>query len=146
MMNILRSMLLPLALLVAAGCTSPAARIRQNPAVFAGFPPEIQAQVRQGHIASGFSPAAVRMALGDPDRVYHRSTIHGTNEIWAYTSFEVHTLPQNTTAVSSFAEPLSNASYVPGIVLVDVQKRDTYEALRIEFEGQQVKAIETLKK
>ena len=131
--------------LVGAGCATPETRIRDNPTLFASFPLEVQTKVRQGQIAIGFSPAAVHMALGEPARVYHRTTTQGTNEVWAYTSYEYRTLPQYTTVLAPVSGPWLNSAYPPGVMLVDVQQRQEYEALRVEFEGDKVKAIEALK-
>ena len=138
-------LLLPL-LLIAAGCATPEARIRRHPEIFASFPPDVQAQVRQGHIALGFSPAAVRMALGEPDRIYRRATTNGVNEVWAYTAYDYRTAPQYATVFAPAAEPWPGAGFAPGVVLVEIHQPNEYEALRIEFEGDRVKAIEALKR
>ncbi len=134
------------ALLVAAGCATPEKRIRQNPALFASFAPEVQAKVRQGHIALGFPRAAVRMALGEPDRIYHRITTNGTGEVWAYTSYDYRTDPQFVTVLSPVSDPRVFGAVTPGLVMVDVQQRTEYEALRIEFEDEAVKTIEAMKR
>ena len=145
-MNIIRNIVLPLVLVSVMGCATPETRIRKEPELFASFPPEVQAKVRQGQIAIGFSQAEVRMALGDPDRVYHRATTSSTNEIWSYTALTYRTFPQYSTAFTPFPEPWPNSAYIPGVVLLDVQERDEYEALRVEFENGRVKAIETRKR
>jgi len=137
--------LLPL-LLLAAGCATPAARIRRNPEIFAGFPPDVQARVRQGQVALGFSPAAVRMALGEPDRIYHRATSNGVNAVWAYTAYDYRTAPQYATVFAPAVEPWLGAGCAPGVVLVEFHQPNEYEALRVEFEGDRVKAIEALKR
>ena len=136
-----------LAALLLVGCATPEARIRRNPALFASFPPEVQARVRQGHIALGFSQPAVRMALGDPDRVYHRITSTNTaNEVWAYTSYDYRSDPQFVTVLSPVSDLRMFSTVSPNIVLVDVQQRTEFESLRVEFEGELVKAIEALKR
>ena len=145
-MKISHAFLLLAVLLVVAGCATPETRIRQNPALFASFAPEVQAKVRQGHIALGFPVAAVRMALGDPDRVYHRVTTTGASEIWAYTSYDYHTDPQFVTVLSPVSDPRVFGALTPGVVMVDVQQRTEYEALRVEIENQTVKAIEASKR
>ena len=133
--------------LALAGCATPETRIRQNAALFASFPPEVQAKVREGHIALGFSQPAVRMALGDPDRIYHRIISTNTpNEVWAYTSYDYRSDPQFVTVLSPVSDPRLFGSFSPNIVLMDVQQRTEYEALRVEFEGDKVKAIEALKR
>jgi hypothetical protein len=145
-MNLLRFIVLPLALLGVAGCATPETRIRQNPGLFSSFPPEVQAKVRQGHVAIGFSPAAVRMALGDPDRIYRRATTNGTSEVWAYTSYDYRRDPQFVTVLSPVSDSRPNGLFVPNIVMVDVERRQEYEALRLEFDGDKVKAIEAVKR
>lgn len=134
------------AALLLAGCATPETRIRHNPALFASFSPEVQAKVRAGHIALGFSRQAVRMALGDPDRIYHRITTNGTSEVWAYTSYDYRTDPQFVTVLSSVSDPRTFGAITPGIVMVDVQQRTEYEALRVELENEIVKAIEATKR
>ena len=132
--------------LALVGCATPAARIRENPTLFASFPPEVQAKVREGHIAIGFTQPAVRMALGEPDRVYHRFTSTNTpNEVWAYTSYDYRNDPQFVTVLSPVSDPRIFGTVTPNIVMMDVQQRTEYEALRVEFEGDKVKAIEALK-
>jgi len=84
--------LLPLvaaaAALALAGCTTPAARIKQNPELFASYAPEQQDLIKQGRVAVGFDMEAVRLALGAPDRVRTRTTPDGTSQIWSYVTYE----------------------------------------------------------
>ncbi|MCX6997884.1 MAG: hypothetical protein NTV49_12550 [Kiritimatiellaeota bacterium] len=145
-MKSIRSFLVSLALLAAAGCATPAARIKAHPQLFASFAPDVQAKVRLGEVALGFSRDAVRMALGEPGRIYHRVTTNGVNEVWAYTAFDYRTTPQYATVLGSVTDPWPNTAFVPGVVLVDVQQRNEYETLRLEFENDRVRAIEALKK
>ena len=78
-------LLLPFLVLLLAGCaTTPAERISRNPSVFASWPPEVQAVVRAGRVAIGFTPDQVRMALGNPDRIIVRSSGEGPSEVWVY--------------------------------------------------------------
>ncbi|TAN36953.1 MAG: hypothetical protein EPN23_07530 [Verrucomicrobia bacterium] len=142
-MKLILSLLL---LFVVAGCATPETRIRKNPELFASFTPDVQAKVRQGHVAIGFSPEAVRMALGDPDRIYHRATTNGVNDVWAYTSYDYRRDPQFVTVLSPVSDLRPNGLFVPSIVLVDVEQRQEYEALRLEFDGEKVKAIEAVKR
>lgn len=139
--------LIVLLALVATGCATPESRIQKNPALFASFPAEVQAKIRQGHIAIGFNQSAVRMALGDPDRVYHRVTSTNTaNEVWAYTAYDYHSDPQFVSVLSPVSDPRVLGTISPNVVLVDVHQRTEFETLRIEFEGEHVKAIEALKR
>jgi hypothetical protein len=72
-------------LLAAAGCSTPATRIKRNAEVFAAFPAEVQENVRAGRIALEYTHDMVRIALGTPQRVYNRETAGGRSEIWSYT-------------------------------------------------------------
>jgi hypothetical protein len=78
-------------LLLAAGCATPEARIKQNPDLFATLSPADQDLIRQGKVGIGFTPDMVKLALGDPDRVYTRTDANGTNETWSYTTYESDT-------------------------------------------------------
>ena len=74
---------LPLALLL-AGCASPAQRIQQNQEFFDSLPVAAQARIRGGQIDLGFTPAMVRIALGEPQRKTLRRSGEGDLEIWFY--------------------------------------------------------------
>lgn len=71
-----------------AGCSTPEARIQRNPEAFARLAPEEQQLVREGKVAIGFTPEMVRLALGNPDRVYTRTDANGVSESWSYTTYE----------------------------------------------------------
>jgi outer membrane protein assembly factor BamE (lipoprotein component of BamABCDE complex) len=87
-----RKLLLPLVAAVAAfsfvGCSTTASRIRHNPDLFASYAPDQQELIKKGQVAVGFDKGAVRLALGDPDRVRTRTTNDGTSEIWSYVTYE----------------------------------------------------------
>jgi len=66
-------------------CTStPQSRIASHPGVFDRLTPEEQAMVRQGRVGIGMDPGAVKLALGDPDRVTLETTAKGQSEVWHY--------------------------------------------------------------
>ena len=75
-------------LLLAAGCATPAARIERHPEVFNHLAPADQQLIREGKVGLGFTPEMVKLALGDPDRVFTRTDAAGTNESWSYTSYD----------------------------------------------------------
>ena len=86
-MKMLPVLLIPLLAFLGA-CATPQARIERNPELFARLTPEEQQLVREGKVGLGFTPEMVRLALGDPDRVYSRTDANGTNESWSYTTYE----------------------------------------------------------
>ncbi len=75
-------------LVVLAGCATPQSRIDRNPQIFSTLSPADQQLIKDGKIAVGFTPDMVKLALGDPDRIYMRTDAAGTNETWSYTTYE----------------------------------------------------------
>lgn len=70
--------------LLLGACASPQSRIERSPDAFQALSPEQQALVRSGKIGLGLPEAAVRLALGDPDRVTQRTDGNGVATIWRY--------------------------------------------------------------
>jgi hypothetical protein len=77
-----------LGLAALSGCATPETRIQANPEVYARLSDEEKALVRAGKVAIGFSADAVKLALGDPDRVAVRTDADGQAEIWHYLTYE----------------------------------------------------------
>lgn len=73
-----------------AGCSTPATRIRANPEVFAQLSPEQQSLVKAGQVGLGFSFDAVKLALGDPDRIATRTDADGETVTWHYLTYEAN--------------------------------------------------------
>ena len=67
-----------LAALCLAGCSTPATRIKANPEAFARLTPQ----------QLGFDQEAVKLALGEPDRVAVRTDADGETIIWHYVTYE----------------------------------------------------------
>lgn len=67
-----------------AGCSTVDSRIAKNREAFNTWPPAVQDRVVQGQIDIGFTPEQVRVALGEPDRVFTRTTADGTSQVWSY--------------------------------------------------------------
>ncbi len=67
-----------------AGCATPETRINDHPEVFSQLTPHEQALVKAGQVGIGFSPEAVKLALGDPDRITVRTDAKGQLQIWHY--------------------------------------------------------------
>jgi len=84
-MNTLLRFLPVLVLLFAVtGCASTSSRISKNQAAFDAYSAEVQAKIRAGEVAVGFTPEQVTMALGKPDRVLQRTTAAGVSDVWVY--------------------------------------------------------------
>jgi hypothetical protein len=71
-----------------AGCSTPDSRIRSSPDAFARLNPDQQALVKAGQIAPGFDMEAVKLALGDPDRVVILTNAKGQHQVWHYITYE----------------------------------------------------------
>lgn len=87
-MRTLSLLFISLGLLLVAGCATPEARIKRNPDAFNQLSPGDQQLIREGKVALGFTPEMVKLALGDPDRVFLRTDAAGTSESWSYTTYE----------------------------------------------------------
>lgn len=77
-----------LALGMLAGCSTPEHRISQNPEAFSKLSANDQQLIREGKVAVGFSPEMVKLALGEPDKIYTRTDVNGMSEAWSYTTYE----------------------------------------------------------
>jgi hypothetical protein len=69
--------------LLAAGCSTTQSRATRSPE-FSSWPPAVQTTVLAGHIDIGFTRDQVRVALGDPDYSYTRTSADGVTEVWGY--------------------------------------------------------------
>jgi hypothetical protein len=69
-------------------CATPESRIKDSPDVFARLNPDEQALVKAGKVAPGFDMDAVKLALGDPDRVTIHTDSTGTHQIWHFVTYE----------------------------------------------------------
>lgn len=88
-MSTLRNLAILTALVLLAGCATPQTRIASNRALYDSLPAEDQALIQQGQVGVGFTPDMVRLALGEPDRIYTRTDRSGHSESWAYTSYRL---------------------------------------------------------
>lgn len=69
---------------VLVGCSTVDSRIARNREVFNTWPAAVQERIAAGQIDIGFTTDQVRVALGEPDRVFTRTTADGTSEVWSY--------------------------------------------------------------
>ena len=128
------SVLLPLMLVA---CSTPQSRIDSNRAAFDTYPPEVQQKIRNGTVDIGFTPDMVRMALGDPDHRYQRTTAGGQAEIWGYASSS----PRMSIGIGGFG----GSGHFGGGVGVSTSTGDygpPADALRVVFDGGKVVAVE----
>lgn len=130
--------------LFAFGCSTPEARIKSNPDVFQALPPDVQANVRKGKVDIGYPKDAVRLALGSPDRQYKRRTADGEVEVWSYVAVRTWTERQRADASVRVYDPNGKRRVVHDWVWVDVERRQEYDRLRIEFKDNLVTAIESV--
>ena len=129
--------------LIVAGCVStPASRIKKNPELFASFPVNVQAKVQRGEVEVGFSRVMARLALGLPQRVYTRVSDGGQVEIWIYAGYRYVSqyAPMDTGYWYRDRAGRMRRSY--DTMWVDRGYSVEYPALRLEFVGDKVKAIE----
>jgi len=89
-MKTLSSLLVVVTLLAASGCATPASRIAKHQAEFSEWPAAVQEKVRAGEVGIGFTTDQARVALGEPDRKFMRTTNDGTTEVWAYRKEKSH--------------------------------------------------------
>ena len=146
MKDLFQRALLTAGLLVLMGCATPESRIKEKPEVFAGFPPDVQANVRAGKIDIGYDKDMVYIALGKPERQYTRKTKDGTTEVWSYTASYTTTSRQLVNGPFRVRDSQGAYHSVDDSVWVDVQQQHEYEKLRVEFENEKVKAIENVER
>lgn len=84
----MKTKLLALAALVlalgASGCSTVGSRIEKNRANYETWPMAVREKVAAGQIDIGFTTEQVAVALGQPDRVFTRTTADGTSQVWSY--------------------------------------------------------------
>lgn len=95
------------AALLLGACATPQSRIERSPDSFQALTAEQQALVKDGKIAIGFSEDAVKLALGEPQRVTQRTDEKGRSTIWRYVEYD------NSGAGAAFGG-FYGAGYYPG--------------------------------
>jgi hypothetical protein len=67
-----------------SGCATVGSRIAKNRAEYETWPLAVREKVAAGQIDLGFTAQQVAVALGEPDRVFTRTTADGTSQVWSY--------------------------------------------------------------
>lgn len=137
-MNTKKLLLLAIILGFCAGCTSPQIRIDRNRALYDSLPGESQALIQEGRVAVGFTPDMVKLALGEPDRVYSRTDESGTSESWAYTAYS---LGDGRRIYSGYYHSWYSWRY-PYYLDYSFNDRDVYERTKVVFKDGAVASIE----
>ena len=122
-----------------AGCSTPATRIRANPEAFARLTPQQQALVQAGQIALGFDMDAVKLAVGDPDRVAVRTDADGETVIWRYVTYEFGGRPLYTGYYHTSRRWWGWGPAYP--YYLDYPERRVRERFRVEFRRGRVASI-----
>jgi hypothetical protein len=121
-----------------AGCSTPATRIQANPETFNRLSPEQQNLVRAGQIALGFDFDAVKLALGEPDRVTTRTDADGETILWHYLSYESDGRILFTGYYHTSRGWWGGAAYP---YYLDYPNRRVRDRFRVQFKGGRVSAI-----
>ncbi|MDD4873336.1 MAG: hypothetical protein PHR77_22495 [Kiritimatiellae bacterium] len=131
--------------LMMVGCSTPANRIKKNPDLFASFSPEIQENVKKGVIEVGYTKGMVFLAFGRPNSIYERKTETGMTEIWSYNDFHVWTEYEPLETWYYYRDVKGHMHQMRDLAWISRNRTREYESLRVEFDGDKVKAIEKLR-
>lgn len=119
------------------GCSTTATRIRKNPEAFAQLTPEQQTMVKAGHVGLGFNMDAVKLALGDPDRVTTTISNDGQTTVWHYISYEADGHLLFTGYYHSWHRWWGPAYPY----YLDYPNRHVHDRFRVEFKGNRVSSL-----
>ena len=122
-----------------AGCATPGARIKANPEAFARLTPQKQALVQAGQVTLGFDAEAVKLALGDPDRIAVRTDADGEKTIWHYVTYEADGRPLFTGYYHTGRHWWGWGAAYP--YYLDYPNRRVRDRFSVEFRGGRVAAI-----
>jgi hypothetical protein len=120
------------------GCSTPATRIKADPETYARLTAEQQALVRAGQIGLGFDFDAVKLALGDPNRVSTRTDADGETVTWHYLTYEANGRMLFTGYYHVGRGWWGGAAYPYYLDFPDRQVRDRFS---VQFKGGRVAAI-----
>ncbi len=119
--------------LIWISCASVEKRIAANEQVFSTYPPEVQAELRQGKIALGYDMKMVEIAKGPPSYVNLKQSEAGETTIWRYMQMQ-----QYTKSVPVYDRGIAGASWAT------ITETDEFEVLRVEFKNNQVISFEEI--
>lgn len=125
--------------LLLSACSSTDSRIQKDKAAFDEYPPSVQYAIRAGRIEIGFTPAQVRMALGEPTRSYTRTTASGTSLVWAYSK------KGPSLSIGVGVGGGGGSTSVGGGVGVTTGGDQADDRLRVIFENERVMTVEQTK-
>jgi hypothetical protein len=137
-MTILRNIAFVAAVALLAGCSTPQTRIADNRALYDSLPAESQTLIQEGRVAVGFTPEMVKLALGEPDRIYSRVDGSGKSESWAYTSYR---LGSGGRIYTGYYHSWYPRRY-PYFLDYGFEDREVYERTKIVFKDGMVDSIE----
>lgn len=124
------------------GCETPQQRQDQHAEMLSGLPAETQDKIKAGVVEPGFTEDMVYVALGKPDRTYTRRTHAGISEVWSYVDVERRTKRQKVSSRPLAMENRSHRASQAATVWAEVEEGREFEKLRIEFDGDVVRAVE----
>lgn len=122
-----------LAALILTGCATVEKRIADNATLFASYPPEVQAKLREGSIDIGYTMPMVEIAWGKPRYVMQKKNQEGEFTSWRYTQLN---------QISNFV-PV-DAGYRHGRDWVNITETSELEVKRVDFQQGIVVAFEVL--
>lgn len=126
------------AVMALAACGTTSSRIQGKQAEFDRYPVETQQKIRAGNVGIGFTPEQVRLALGEPSRIYTQQTAGGESEVWAYQDAK----PAFSFGLGAFS---GGGSGVGGGVGVGTGGNSD-DKIRVTFVGGSVTAVEQVAK
>jgi hypothetical protein len=124
------------ALLLSACAETPEDRIRENQATFSSYSPEQRELIKQGQVGIGFDEAAVKLAVGEPDRISERTDDQGQSRVWRYVEYETD---QGTMLYTGFYHHY----YAPAFpYYLDYPSRRERDVMTVTFRNGKVVSVE----
>jgi hypothetical protein len=127
------------AALALGACSTIGSRIKQNQALFDGYPPEVQDKILAGNIEVGFTPEMVEMAWGEP---YRKDQVTGEDyaaEVWTWT----RSVPGVGVGLGTGGYYGGNVGIGTGVLVGDNARRE--DRAQVEFRNGKVVTFRNLK-